>query len=200
MPSFVVNPDAVHEFRDEAALERWYRSNHASEPELWIKVHKKGSGLPTVTIAEALDVALCWGWIDAIRKAFDSRSYLQRYTPRTGKSIWSQVNTGNIERLRKLGRMQPAGEKQVALAQADGRWARAYGGFSQDQFPADLLAAITAEPKALRMFGKLTAQNRYALGFRTHSLKTEAGRKKKIAEFVEMLKRGETIHPNGKAR
>ncbi|MEO7222811.1 MAG: YdeI/OmpD-associated family protein [Devosia sp.] len=200
MPPFVVNPDNVHEFKDAAALDKWYRKNHASAGEMWIKVHKKGSGLKTVTIGEALDEALCWGWIDAIRKSFDENSYLQRYTPRTKTSIWSQVNIGHIERLRKDGRMQPSGEAQVKLAQDDGRWAKAYGGFSKDQFPHDLLAAIEAEPKALDMFGKLTAQNRYALGFRTHNMKTEAGRKKKIAEFVDMLKRGETIWPNGKAK
>ena len=200
MAPFVVNQDAVHEFKDSAALERWYKKNHDKAPEMWIKLHKKGSGLPSVTTMEALDLALCWGWIDAIRKSFDDKSFLQRYTPRTKKSIWSQVNIGHIERLRQAGRMQPSGEAQVALAQSDGRWARAYGGFSKDQFPADLLAAIEAEPEALEMFGKLTAQNRFALGFRTHNLKTEAGRSKKIAEFVAMLKRGETIYPNGKAK
>ncbi|RYE10819.1 MAG: hypothetical protein EOP22_02765 [Hyphomicrobiales bacterium] len=200
MPPFVVDPDAVHEFKDAAALARWYRKHHDKASEMWIKVHKKDSGLASVTIGDALDEALCWGWIDAIRKSFDDKSYLQRYTPRTKKSIWSQVNIGHIERLRKAGRMQPSGEVQVTLAQEDGRWDRAYGGFSRDQFPADLFAAIEAEPKALELFGRLNSQNRFALGFRTHNMKTEAGRKKKIAEFVEMLKRGETIYPNGRAK
>ena len=200
MAPVIVDPTKVRSFRDADAFNTWLGKNHDKAPEMWIKVHKKGSGLPSVSIAEALDLALCWGWIDAIRKSFDDKSYLQRYTPRTKKSIWSQVNIGHIERLRKAGSMQPPGEAQVALAQGDGRWARAYGGFNRDQFPADLLAAIEAEPKALEMFGTLNAQNRYALGFRTHNLKTEAGRKKKIVEFVEMLKRGETIYPNGKAK
>lgn len=200
MAPFVVNPDHVHEFKDAAALHKWYRKHHKTETEMWIKVHKKGSGLPSVTIAEALDEALCWGWIDAIRKSFDDNSYLQRYTPRGKTSIWSKINIGHIERLRAAGRMQPEGEAEVKRAQDDGRWARAYGGFSKDQFPSDLLAAIEAEPKALELFQKLSAQNRFALGFRTHNMKTEAGRKKKIGEFVEMLKRGETIYPNGKAK
>jgi uncharacterized protein YdeI (YjbR/CyaY-like superfamily) len=200
MPPFVVNPDHVHEFKDAAALGKWYRKNHAVAAEMWIKVHKKGSGLASVTIAEALDEALCWGWIDAIRKSLDAQSYLQRYTPRTKTSIWSQVNIGHIERLRKDGRLQPSGEAEVTRAQEDGRWAKAYGGFKGDEFPADLLAAIEAEPKARELFGRLTQQNRFALGFRTHNMKTEAGRNKKIAEFVDMLKRGETIYPNGKAR
>jgi len=200
MAPFVVNPDHVHEFKDAAALHKWYRKHHKSETEMWIKVHKKGSGLASVTIADALDEALCWGWIDAIRKSFDETSYLQRYTPRGKTSIWSKINIGHIERLRTAGRMQPEGEAEVKRAQDDGRWARAYGGFSKDQFPEDLLAAIEAEPKALELFQKLSAQNRFALGFRTHNMKTEAGRKKKIGEFVEMLKRGETIYPNGKAK
>jgi uncharacterized protein YdeI (YjbR/CyaY-like superfamily) len=200
MPPFVVNQDAVHEFKDLKALERWYSKNYDSAPELWIKLHKKGSGLKSVSNVEALDAALCWGWIDAIRKSFDDKSFLQRYTPRGKKSIWSQINIGHIERLRNAGRMQPSGEVQVKLAQDDGRWAKAYGGFSGDQFPADLLAAIEAEPKALELFQKLNAQNRYSLGFRTHTMKTEAGRKKKIETLVEMLKRGETIYPNGKAK
>ncbi len=135
MPPFVVNEDAVHEFKDAAALERWYKKNHDKAAELWIKLHKKGSGLPSVTNVESLDAALCWGWIDGIRKSFDEKSFLQRYTPRGRKSIWSQINIGHVERLRKAGRMQPPGETQIALAQEDGRWARAYGGFSADQFP-----------------------------------------------------------------
>lgn len=200
MPPVIVDPDHVYEFVEAAALAKWYRKNHATADEMWVKVHKKGSGLPSITIAEALDEALCWGWIDAIRKSFDENSYLQRYTPRTKKSIWSQVNIGHIERLRNAGRLQPAGEAEVKRAQDDGRWARAYGGFSRDQFPADLLAAIEAEPKALEMFQTLTAQNRFALGFRTHNLKTEASRQRKIVEFVEMLKRGESIYPNGKRK
>lgn len=199
MAPFVVNPDAVHEFKDRTALEAWYKNNHDKAPELWIKTHKKGSGLASVTNAEALEVALSWGWIDAIRKSFDETSFLQRYTPRKKTSTWSKRNIDHIERLRKEGRMQPAGEAQVKQAQADGRWAKAYGDFKED-FPPDLLAAIEAEPKALDLFGRLTQQNRFALAFRTHKMKTAAGRNKKIAELVDMLKRGETPHPNGKLR
>jgi uncharacterized protein YdeI (YjbR/CyaY-like superfamily) len=200
MPTFAVNPDAVHEFKDEAALERWYRKNHDKADEVWIKVHKTGSGLPSVTIKQALDVALCYGWIDAIRKSFDEQSYLQRYTPRKKTSTWSKINIANIDRLREAGRMQPEGEAEVTRAKQDGRWDKAYGSFKDDEFPADLLAAIETEPKAKALFGKLTQQNRFALAFRTHKMKTEAGRARKIAEFVDMLKRGETIWPNGKAK
>ncbi len=200
MAPFVVNEDAVREFKTLAALHKWYKANHAKAPEMWIKIHKKGSGLPSVTNVEGFEEALCWGWIDAIRKPFDETSFLQRYTPRGKKSIWSSRNQQIVQRLIDEGRMQPSGVAQIELAKADGRWERAYGGFTKDRFPDDLLAAIEAEPKALEMFQKLNAQNRYAMGFRTHNMKTEAGRKKKIEGFVDMLKRGETIWPNGKTK
>ncbi len=200
MAPIIVDPDRIVEFKNAAALERWYSKHHASAAEMWIKIHKKDSGLHTVTNAECLDAALCWGWIDSTRKSFDERSYLQKYAPRTKTSTWSKINIGHVDRLRKAGRMQPSGEAEVSRAQQDGRWDKAYGGFKGDDFPADLLAAIEAEPEAKRMFGTLTSQNRFALAFRTHKMKTEAGRKRKIVEFVDMLKRGETIWPNGKTK
>lgn len=200
MPPFAVNEDAVHEFKDRKALERWFAKNHAKAPELWIKTHKKDSGLPSVTNAEALEVALCWGWIDAIRKPFDDTSFLQRYTPRGKRSVWSTRNQGIVARLIDESRMQPSGQAEIDRAKEDGRWARAYDGAKTMEFPSDLLAAIEAEPKALELFLTLNAQNRYSLAFRTHHMKTEAGRKKKIESFVEMLKRGETIYPNGKRK
>ena len=200
MAPIIVDPAKVVAFKDAAALERWYAKNHAKADEVWIKIHKKDSGLPTVTNAECLDAALSWGWIDSTRKSFDAQSYLQKYAPRTKTSTWSKINIGHVDRLRQAGRMQPSGEAEVKRAQDDGRWAKAYGGFRGEEFPADLLAAIEAEPKARKMFGTLSAQNRFALAFRTHKMKTEAGRARKIVEFVEMLKRGETIWPNGKAK
>jgi uncharacterized protein YdeI (YjbR/CyaY-like superfamily) len=200
MAPFKVNPDAVHEFKDLKALERWYAKNHDKADEMWIKLHKKGSGLPSVTNVEALDVALCWGWIDAIRKSFDEQSFLQRYTPRGKTSIWSTRNQEHVDRLSKEGRMQPAGQAEIDRAKQDGRWARAYGGSKTIEFPAEFHAALKAEPRALDLFGRLTAQNRFALAFRLHQLKTETGRKKKIADFVAMLARGETIYPNGKSK
>jgi len=200
MAPFVVNEEAVHEFKDQAALEKWFSRNHAKASELWIKTHKKDSGLPSVTYAEALDVALCWGWIDAIKKSFDDRSFLQRFTPRGPKSIWSTRNQDHVARLIKAGRMQPEGQAEIDRAKADGRWDRAYGGSKTMEFPPDLLAAIEAEPKALALFETLNAQNRFSLAFRTHNMKTPAGRARKIAGFVEMLKRGETIYPNGRKK
>ena len=190
-----VDPDKVHEFKDAASFYAWLGKHHDKEDEVWIKIHKAGSGLESITPKEAIDAALCWGWIDAIRKGLDDRSYLQRYTPRRGKSIWSQINVDNVTRLTKEGRMTEHGLAQVEAAKADGRWDRAYGSGQDMKIPDDLQAAIDAEPKAREMLAKLSAQNRFALAFRTHNMKTEAGRKKKIASFVEMLKRGETIYP-----
>jgi uncharacterized protein YdeI (YjbR/CyaY-like superfamily) len=189
-----VDPAKVREFANADAFYKWLGKNHDKADELWIKIHKKGSGLPSITPTEAIDVVLCWGWIDGIRKGFDDKSFLQRYTPRGKKSVWSQINVDNVARLIEEGRMTKHGLAQVDAAKADGRWERAYRAKDME-VPDDLLAAIEAEPVASEMFGKLTAQNRFALAFRVHNMKTEAGRKKKIAEFVDMLKRGETIHP-----
>ena len=154
--------------------------------------------MKSITPKEAIDVVLCWGWIDAIRKGLDDTSYLQRYTPRGAKSTWSQINVDNVARLIEEGRMTEHGLKHVEAAKADGRWDRAYQSGKDMKIPDDLQAAIDAEPKAKAMLAKLSAQNRFALAFRTHNMKTEAGRKKKIASFVEMLKRGETIYPQKK--
>jgi uncharacterized protein YdeI (YjbR/CyaY-like superfamily) len=192
-----VDPAKVHEFATAASFYRWLGKHHDRADELWIKIHKVDSGLRSITPKEAIDVVLCWGWIDGLRKGFDGKSYLQRYTPRGRKSVWSQINVDNVARLIEEGRMTGHGLVQVDAAKADGRWGRAYR--SKDtKIPDDLQAAIDTEPKARAMLAKLSAQNRFALAFRTGNMKTEAGRTKKIATFVAMLKRGETIYPQGK--
>jgi uncharacterized protein YdeI (YjbR/CyaY-like superfamily) len=195
MAAVHVDPSKVHEFKTAKAFEAWLRKHHDREREVWIKLHKKSSGLPSISPKEAIDVVLCWGWIDGVRKSLDATSYLQRYSPRTPTSIWSQINVANVARLVKEGRMTEHGLRQVELAKADGRWQRAYAGRQGMVLPEDLLAAIDAEPKAKAMLAKLDAQNRFALAFRLQRLKTEAGRRKRIAAFVEMLKKGETPHP-----
>lgn len=172
------------------------RANNARETEIWLRIYKKGSGKPTVTSAQALDVALCWGWIDGIRKSFDDSSFLQRFTPRGRKSIWSQINRDHIERLTVAGRMRPPGQAQVDAAKADGRWDAAYAAGSKMEMPDDLMKAIEADPAALATFETLNRQNRFALAFRLVTLKTAAGREKKIRTFVDMLARGETIYAN----
>lgn len=195
MAAIKVDPKKVHPFKDADAFYKWLSKHHDTDDEVWIKIHKADSGLKSITPKEAIDVVLCWGWIDAIRKGFDDKSFLQRYCPRKPKSIWSQINVDNVARLIKEGRMTPHGLAHVETAKADGRWARAYASGKDMKIPADLQAAIDAEPKASAMLAKLSAQNRFALAFRTHNMKTEAGRKKKIKTFVDMLKRGETIYP-----
>lgn len=195
MAPVIVDPAKVREFPDADAFYRWLGKNHDKADELWIKIHKKASGLKSIDAREAIDVVLCWGWIDGIRKGFDDKSFLQRYTPRGRKSIWSQINVDNVARLIEEGRMTEHGLAQVEAAKADGRWQRAYASVKEMTLPDDLLAAIDAEPKAKETLGTLSSQNRFALAFRLHNMKTEAGRAKKIADFVAMLKRGETIYP-----
>jgi uncharacterized protein YdeI (YjbR/CyaY-like superfamily) len=198
MAPVIPDPRKIKSFRSQAAFEAWMTANHAREDELWLKIHKKESGLPTVTAAQALEVALCWGWIDGIRKSFDEHSFLQRYTPRRARSIWSQVNRDHIARLTAAGRMTPHGQRQVDLAKADGRWDAAYAPIrstSASSMPEDLRAAIEANPRARKTFQTLTRQNLFALTFRTNNMKTPAGRAKKIAALVDMLARGETIVP-----
>jgi uncharacterized protein YdeI (YjbR/CyaY-like superfamily) len=198
MAAIAVNPDHIRDFATPEDFEAWLAAHHDSETELWLKIHKKGSGLATVTYAEALDVALCWGWIDGQKKGFDDKSFLQRFTPRGARSIWSVVNREHVARLLAAGRMQPAGRKQVDAAKADGRWERAYQSAGKMEMPADLKAAIAAEPAALKTFETLNATNRYALAFRTHNMKTPAGRQKKIDSFVAMLARGDMPYPQDK--
>lgn len=190
-----VDPAHVRAFKDAASFYTWLSKHHGTSDEIWIKIHKVGSGLKSITAKEAIDVVLCWGWIDGIRKGLDDRSFLQRYTPRRPKGIWSKVNVANVARLIEEGRMTQHGLAEVEAAKADGRWDRAYGSGKAMKIPAELQQAIDAEPRAKRMFATLTEQNRFALAFRTHNMKTEAGRKKKIATFVAMLARGETIYP-----
>jgi uncharacterized protein YdeI (YjbR/CyaY-like superfamily) len=195
MAPFEVNPDKVREFTDAAQFYVWLSLNHNTETELWTKIHKVGSGLTSINAKEAIEVVLCWGWIDAIRKGFDDKSFLQRYTPRGKKSIWSQINVDSVARLITEGRMTEHGLREVEAAKADGRWDRAYKSGKNLKIPDDLQAAIDAEPQALAMLKSLSEQNRFALAFRMHNLKTEAGRRKKIAAFVEMLKAGKSIYP-----
>lgn len=195
MAPVIVDPASAIEFVDEAAFEDWLSRHHDRRDEVWVMLHKLGSGRPSITPRQAIDVALCWGWIDGVRKGLDATSYLQRYTPRRSKSIWSKVNVANVARLIESGRMTPHGLRQVEAAQKDGRWARAYASGKEMPIPDDLQAAIDAVPAARRMLATLSEQNRFALAFRLFNMKTEAGRKKKIETFVAMLARGETVYP-----
>jgi uncharacterized protein YdeI (YjbR/CyaY-like superfamily) len=198
MAPIIPDPERIKSFATAAAFETWLAAHHDSETELWLKIHKKGSGAATVTYAQALDVALCWGWIDGLKKAFDERSFLQRFSPRKPRSIWSQINREHVARLVAAGRMTAHGQRHVAAAQADGRWDAAYAPMrsaTAATIPADLRAAIEANPKASKAFQTLGRQNLFALGFRVNNMKTPAGRAKKIVALVAILERGQTIRP-----
>ena len=203
MAATVINTDSIRSFADEKKLEAWMRKNHDKAPELWLKIHKKDSGLKSVTPAEAIDVMLCWGWIDGLRRGFDDKSFLQRYTPRRAKSLWSQINREHVARLTKAGRMTPHGQKQIDAAKKDGRWKAAYAPMraaSADAIPADLRAAIDENARAKEKFATLSRANLFALSFRINNMKTPEGRARKIATLVAMLARGETIVPQAVPR
>jgi uncharacterized protein YdeI (YjbR/CyaY-like superfamily) len=198
MPPVAIDPTRVRAFVSEAAFEKWLSANHDKQSELWLRIFKKATGKRTVTYAEALDVALCWGWIDGIRKAYDDESFVQRFTPRKPKSVWSQVNRTHVARLIEAGRMTAHGQRHVDTAMADGRWDGAYAPIREarhDTLPEDLLAAIKTNRKAVATFKTLNKTNLFALGYRTNAMKTPAGRARKIATLVAMLARGETIVP-----
>jgi uncharacterized protein YdeI (YjbR/CyaY-like superfamily) len=198
MTAVIPNKNRIKSFRTEAAFEQWLAANHSRESELWLKIYKKDSGRASVTHAQALDVALCWGWIDGLRKGLDDEAFLQRFSPRKPRSIWSQINRTHVARLTAAGRMTPHGQRQIDAAKADGRWQAAYAPIrsaTRATLPRDLLKAINASSKASKTFKTLSRMNLFALAFRTNNMKTPAGRVKKIAALVAMLERGETIVP-----
>ena len=181
-------PDAQH-------WRVWLEENHASSSGVWLVLHKKGGAVTSLTWATALDEALCFGWIDGQARKRDGESSFQRFTPRGPQSIWSLRNVGHIDRLEAEGKMRDAGRAAVERAKANGRWERAYAGSATAVVPDDLAAAIAANVEAQAMFDVLTSQNRYALIFRLGQLKTDAGRKKRIESFVDMLARHEAPYP-----
>ncbi|MHA7145786.1 YdeI/OmpD-associated family protein [Arthrobacter sp. TmT3-37] len=183
---------------DALAWRGWLEANHKSSPGVWLIEHKKGGDTTLLTYAQALDEALCYGWIDGQARSRDGGSYFQRFTPRGPRSIWSARNRTYVDRLRAEGRMCAAGERAVAAAQEDGRWERAYAGPATAEVPPELMAAIEADDAALATFRTLSSQNRYALIFRLTQLRTDAAKERNIAKFVAMLSRGETFYPQGR--
>jgi uncharacterized protein YdeI (YjbR/CyaY-like superfamily) len=181
---------------DAAAWRRWLGAHHADPTGVWLVLAKKDTSDPTsLTYDQALDEALSHGWIDGQTARRDESTYRQRFTPRRSRSAWSSRNVGIIGRLRAEGRMHSTGEAEVARARADGRWDAAYAGSASIDLPADLEAALRAEPGARAMFDILTSQNRYAILYRTANAKQPATRARRIDQFVAMLARGETIYP-----
>jgi len=187
-------------FASQAEWREWLAANHAEVDGIWIKFAKKASGIPTVVYAEAVEVALTYGWIDGQANRIDDDWYRQRFTPRRARSMWSKINRAKAEKLIASGAMQPAGLAEVERAKADGRWERAYDSPATATVPDDLRAALDAEPAAATAFEGLDANNRYAILHRLQNAKRPETRTKRIAEFVAMLARGETLHPRRDAR
>jgi uncharacterized protein YdeI (YjbR/CyaY-like superfamily) len=181
-------------FESVHALESWLAEHHSTSPGIWLQIAKKGSGIPTVTYVQAVEVALCFGWIDGQKASYDDATFLQRFTPRRSRSKWSQTNVEKVDELRAAGRMRPAGLAQVEAAQADGRWQAAYGGMATMEVPGDLQAALDANPAAAEFFATISRANRYAVLYRVHDAKRPETRARRIATIVDMLAEQRTFH------
>jgi uncharacterized protein YdeI (YjbR/CyaY-like superfamily) len=184
----------VEEFTSAKAWERWLARNHATSAGLWLKIAKKGTGTTTVDITDAIEVALCYGWIDGLRHKHDVVYFRQRFTPRKPRSRWSQINRERAEALVASGRMQPAGQAEIDAAKADGRWDAAYAGSRTMEVPDDLTRALRRNAKARRAFESLDSRNRFAILYRIHDAKRAETRARRIEQFVTMLEDGRTIH------
>lgn len=182
-------------FSTPKSWETWLEKNHAKSTGLWVRLAKKDSGLKSITYFEALDIALCYGWIDSQKKGHDEISWIQRFTPRGTRSIWSKVNRDKALEFIKSGQMKPAGLKAVESAKADGRWDAAYDSQSKATVPDDFQKALEKSVVAKKFFATLNSANRYAILFRIQTAKKPETRAKRIDQFIEMLKKGEKFHP-----
>jgi len=181
-------------FTDPDALDRWLERQPENSPGVWIKFAKAGSGTPSITRAEAIDAALCNGWIDGQLDKYDDRHWLVRFTPRKARSKWSQLNRKRATELLETGQMRPRGIAQIEAARRDGRWETAYAPASKAEVPPDLQAALDQSPDAAAFFATLTGANRYAILYRIGAVKKPETRARKIAQFIAMLERHETVH------
>ena len=194
MPTRDATPELI--VRNATAWRRWLDRQHASSTGVRLVLAKKGVTVPTsLSYAEALELALAYGWIDGQTGKRDESTWTIRFTPRRPRSQWSKRNVGIVERLISAGQMQPAGLAEVERAKADGRWAAAYDGSATITVPDDLAAALAANPEAAAMFERLSSQNRYSVLYRITTAKRPETRQRRIEQFVEMLARGETVHP-----
>lgn len=189
------DPAPIVSFPSASAWEAWLAEEHERSVGVWLKIPKKTPGVDSLTYDQALDVALCYGWIDGQKGALDAGAWLQRFTPRRGNSKWSKINTAKAEKLIADGRMRPAGLRQVELAKADGRWEAAYAGQRSATVPDDLQRALDASPAARAKFASISSVNRYAILYRVQDAKRPETRASRIQKFVAMLERGETLHP-----
>ncbi|MCX4410143.1 YdeI/OmpD-associated family protein [Streptomyces sp. NBC_01764] len=182
-------------FESAEAFQTWLGENHAASRGVWLKLRKKGPGIVALDYAQALDVALCYGWIDGQKAKFDDQWWLQRFTPRRPRSKWSKVNRDKVSALIEQGRMHPSGQAEVDRAKADGRWEAAYDGAKTATVPDDLTAALTADPAAAEFFETLDRQNRYAILYRVQDAKKAETRARRIEKYVAMLAKGEKLYP-----
>ena len=182
-------------FADARAFDAWLARHHAAHDGVWLKLAKKGAGVPSVSYAEAVEAALVWGWIDGQKRALDERFWLQKFTPRGARSLWSKINRDKAAALIAAGKMKPAGLAEVERAQRDGRWERAYDGARTSTLPDDLAAALARNARARKLFATLDAANRYAILWRVQTAKKAETRARRIAELVAMLERGEVLYP-----
>ena len=187
--------DPVIAFESQAAWEAWLVEHHAASNGVWVKIAKKASGIPTVTHAEALEVALCYGWIDGQRNRLDDQWFLQRFTPRRSRSNWSKINRAKAEQLISEGRMQPAGLREVERARADGRWDAAYDAPSVAAVPDDLQRALDENPAAAASFATLNSRNRFAILYQLQDAKRPETRARRIEKFIAMLNEGTKPYP-----
>lgn len=196
MPAVLAAPHArnTKAFKTPSAWAQWLETHHDTAPGLWVRFYKKASGVRSITYAEALDEALCWGWIDGQAKPFDERSWLQRYTPRRPRSAWSKRNREHVARLTEEGRMRPSGLAQVEAARADGRWDRAYDSPANIQVPADFLEALTREPQAETFFKTLNRVNHYAIAYRLQTAKKAETRQRMLERFLQMMRDGRKFY------
>jgi uncharacterized protein YdeI (YjbR/CyaY-like superfamily) len=191
MPSSTELP--ILPFESKKKFADWLAKNHEVSVGVWLKIARKATGIPSVTYAEALDVALCYGWIDGQKGSFDEQYFLQKFKPRRAKSIWSKINVGHVERLIASGEMKPSGLKVVEAAKQDGRWDGAYSSQKNISMPEDFQSALEKNKKAKSFFESLTSAKRYSFLFRVTTAKKAETRERRIRQFVEMLERGETL-------
>jgi uncharacterized protein YdeI (YjbR/CyaY-like superfamily) len=181
-------------FADRGELEAWLEENGGESDGLWLKIAKKGAPVPSVTYDEAVELALCFGWIDSQVRRFDETHYIQRFTPRRPRGRWSKINREKAEALEAAGSLRPAGAAEVEAAKSDGRWEAAYEGAATAKVPDDLQAALDASPKAAAFFADLDGTNRYAIIWRLGDAKKPETRTRRLAKFIAMLERGEKLH------
>ncbi|HYG38960.1 MAG TPA: YdeI/OmpD-associated family protein [Cytophagales bacterium] len=189
-----LNTIPIIEFETAETFETWLEKNHNNSNGLLLKIFKKNSGKTTISYAEALDVALCYGWIDGQKQAFDDQAWLQKFGPRRAKSIWSKINLGHVERLINAGRMRPAGLKAVQKAKEDGSWEKAYDPPSKMTIPEDFLKELSKNKKAEMFFKGLNKTNLFFIGFRLQTAKKQETREKRMKEIIERLSKGEKFH------